>query len=213
MREVLPGVFHWTALHPNIKVAVSSYWLEDDGVLIDPLIPPDLGVEWFAERTTSPAAIILTNRHHYRASDQLVQRFGCPVYCVRAGLHQFTRGEPVTGFDFGGELPGGLRAVEIGGLCPDDTALYLARLSAIWFADGVVSGGPRDQGAQLGFVPASLMDDPAETRRQLLGALERVLRDYPLEHVLLAHGEPLIGAGRIQLEELLSAGGRTAFEF
>lgn len=205
-------MFHWTAPHPKIKIEVSSYWLEDGGVLIDPLVPRDVGVEWFAERTTSPAAIILSNRHHYRASDQLVQRFSCPVYCVRAGLHQFTHGEPVTAFDFGDELPGGLRAIEIGGLCPDDTALYLPRLSAIWFADGVVSGGPRGQNAPLGFVPDSLMDDPPETRRQLLAALERVLRDYPLEHVLLAHGEPLIGDGRTQLEDLLSAGGRTAFE-
>ena len=56
------------------------------------------------------------------------------------------------------------------------------------------------------------MDDPPETRRQLLAALERVLRDYPLEDVLLADGEPLIGDGRAQLEDLLSAGGRTAFE-
>lgn len=41
MREVLPGVFHWTAMHPRIHVEVSSYRLEDGGVPIDPLLAPD----------------------------------------------------------------------------------------------------------------------------------------------------------------------------
>ena len=148
-------MFHWTAPHPKIKIEVSSYWLEDGGVLIDPLVPRDVGSSGSAERTTSPAAIILSNRHHYRASDQLVQRFSCPVYCVRAGLHQFTHGEPVTAFDFGDELPGGLRAIEIGGLCPDDTALYLPRLSP--------SGSPTGSSA-AGLGVRTLRWDSSQTR-------------------------------------------------
>src|SRR5205807_2955515 len=50
MQEILPGVFHWTARHPRIHIEVSSYWLEDGGVLIDPLVPPQEGLEWFANR-------------------------------------------------------------------------------------------------------------------------------------------------------------------
>ena len=37
MQEVLPGVFHWTAVHPKIHTRVSSWWLEESGVAIDPL--------------------------------------------------------------------------------------------------------------------------------------------------------------------------------
>ena len=54
MREVLPGVYHWTAIHPRIGVEVSSYWLDDAGVLIDPLTPPEVGIEWFADRPNPP---------------------------------------------------------------------------------------------------------------------------------------------------------------
>ena len=54
MREVLPGVFHWTTLHPRIHIDVSSYWLDRAGVAIDPLVPSERGLEWFAERTSSP---------------------------------------------------------------------------------------------------------------------------------------------------------------
>jgi hypothetical protein len=56
------------------------------------------------------------------------------------------------------------------------------------------------------------MDDPPETKRHLLDALARVLRDLDFEHVLLAHGGPLVGDGRAQLQEFVSRGGRTAFE-
>jgi hypothetical protein len=56
------------------------------------------------------------------------------------------------------------------------------------------------------------MDDPPETKRRLLDVFARVLRDLDFEHVLLAHGGPLVGDGRAQLQELISSGGRTAFE-
>jgi hypothetical protein len=211
MQELLPGVFHWTAVHPKIHVEVSSYWIEDGGVLIDPLVPPDAGLEWFAERAAPPAAILLSNRHHYRESGRFIERFGCTVHCVHAGLHEFTHGEVVLGFEPGDELPGGVVAYEVGGLCPDDMALYMPGREAIAFADGLVRG-PAD-GDPLGFVPDSLMDEPDETKRLLLESFSRVLADLDFKHVLLAHGEPLLGDGRVQLEELVRTGGRTAFEF
>lgn len=208
MREVLPGVYHWTAVHPKIRIEVSSYWLEDGGVLIDPLIPPDDGIDWFADRSTPPTGVVLSNRHHYRHSRELAERYGCPVQCVRAGLHEFSDDQGVTAFEPGDTLPGGLLAFEIGGICPDDMALYLAPARAIWFADGLVRGG-RDGG--LGFVPDSLMDDPPETKRRLLQSFERALRELDFDHLLLAHGGPVIGDGRDQLDELVRTGGRTAF--
>ena len=35
MEEVLPGVFHWTTVHPRIHMEVSSYWLEHAGILVE----------------------------------------------------------------------------------------------------------------------------------------------------------------------------------
>ncbi len=209
MRDVLPGVFHWTTLHPHIHIPVSSYWLDDVGVLIDPLVPADEGLEWFAGRPAQPAAILLSNRHHYRDSTRFAERFGCAVLCSRAGLHEFGEGETVEGFDEGDRLPGGVVAHEVGGICPDDTALYLPKERAVAFADGLVRRG--DDGP-LGFVPDPLMDDPPATKRALLAAFARLLGELDFEHVLLAHGDPLIGDGRERLEELVAAGGRTAFE-
>jgi glyoxylase-like metal-dependent hydrolase (beta-lactamase superfamily II) len=210
VREILPGVYHWTAIHPRIGIEVSSYWLEDGGVLIDPLIPPDVGLEWFADRSTPPTAIVLSNRHHYRSSGELVERFDVPVLVPRSGLHEFTDRGPVTAYDPGDELTGGVRVYEIGGLCPDDMALYIARAGALAFADGLVRGSGED--TELGFVPDSLMDDPPGTKRALLDAFSRALSELEFEHVLLAHGHPLIGDGCGRLQEFVDAGGRTAAE-
>jgi hypothetical protein len=212
MQEVLPGVFHWTAIHPRIGTEVSSYWIEDGGLLIDPLVPPAEGLDWFAERTLAPCAIVLSNRHHYREADRFAERFGCSVYCNRLGLHEFSEGEAVQGFDFGDPLAGGAVAHELDAICPDDTALHLAYKQALVIADGVVRGGTYGEDGPLGFVPDSLMDDPPGTKRGLLAACSSLLEELDFSHLLLAHGGPVIGNGRELLQELVDEGGRTAFE-
>ncbi len=56
------------------------------------------------------------------------------------------------------------------------------------------------------------MDDPPGTKRALLAAYAHLLDQLDFEHVLLAHGDPLIGDGRAALQELVATGGQTAFE-
>jgi glyoxylase-like metal-dependent hydrolase (beta-lactamase superfamily II) len=211
MREVLPGIYHWTATHPNIGMEVSSFWLEDGGVLVDPLVPPGAGVAWFSERSSTPTAIALSNRHHYRHSAEFVDAYGVSVLVPRAGLHEFRDGREVTPYDPGERLPGGLHCFEIGGLCPDEMALHSRSGRALFLADGIVRA--TQEGGPLGFVPDSLMDDPPETKRALLEAYARALDELEFEHVLMAHGGAVIGDGRAQLQEFVDTGGRTAFEF
>ncbi|HEV3046166.1 MAG TPA: hypothetical protein VGY13_02280 [Solirubrobacteraceae bacterium] len=212
MQEVLPGVFHWTARHPKIHVEVSSYWLDAEGVLIDPLVPVEEGLEWFATRPREPRAILLSNRHHYRQADRFAGRFGCDAHCNSAGLHEFTRGEQVHGFEPGERLAGGVLACEVGAICPDETALHLPEQRALVFADAIVRGGPYGDSGPLGFVPDSLMDAPAETKRGLLDACARLLRELDFDSLLLAHGGPVLENGRALLQDLVDCGGRTAFE-
>ena len=49
MEEIAPGVFHWKAVHPIIRAEVSSYYVADSGTLLDPMVPPDEGLEWFGD--------------------------------------------------------------------------------------------------------------------------------------------------------------------
>jgi hypothetical protein len=211
VQEVLTDVFHWTAIHPNIHVEVSSYWLDGAGVLIDPLVPAE-GLAWFAERPVAPTAVLLSNRHHYREADRFVERFGCTVHCNDAGLHEFAGAQAVQGFEVGDWLPGGVIACELGAICPDDTALHLPEQRALAIADAVVRGGPYGDSGPLGFVPDSLMDDPPATKRALLAACARLLEEIEFDSLLLAHGGPVIGNGRALLADLVACGGRTAFD-
>jgi hypothetical protein len=85
----------------------------------------------------------------------------------------------------------------------------LESASAIWVADTIVRS-PTDPAGRIGWVPDSLMDDPEETKNGLLKAFSEVLENYEFEHLLLAHGLPLIGNGRSELEQLVREGGRIA---
>lgn len=211
MDEILPGVVHWRTRHPNIGSEVDSWWLSDSGALIDPLVPSDVGLDWFAEQPVTPRAVILSNRHHYRGTGEFRDRFEVRVHVPRAGLHEFGPDrQPVEPYDPGDTLLGGLVVHEIGSLCPDDMALHLPWIHAVFFADGVVRRG--DTGA-VGFVPDGLMDDPEQTKRGLLASLRRLLDEVPdFRHVLMAHGGPVLDEGRAGLEELVEAEGRTAVE-
>jgi glyoxylase-like metal-dependent hydrolase (beta-lactamase superfamily II) len=215
MQEILPGLYHWTAVHPHIRSEVSCYWLHAPGVAIDPLEPPDVGLDWFATAGKPPTAVLLSNRHHSRHAARFAQRFSCPVLCNHTGLHEFAGGElAVQGFDVGQRLPGDVLACAMDAICPDDTALYLPAQRALLFADGVVRGGPIGGDGPLGWVPDTFMDDPPGTKAALLAACQRLLADPQLDfqHLLLAHGGPVLHEGRALLRDLVNDGGRTAFE-
>ena len=199
IRELLPGVHHWTRLHPRIKLPVDSYYIEFAGAVLDPLTPRE-GLEWFEGRGR-PTQILLTNRHHLRHSARYAEAFGCPIRCSEPGLHEFEGGPAVEGFAFGEELAPGVTAHELGAICPDDTALHIRTDGggALAFADGLT----RPRGGGLRFVPAFLMGDDAPAVRAGLRESLRRLLDLDFDHLLFAHGNPLIGGGKAALREFV----------
>src|SRR5580704_23004 len=155
MQEIGSGLWHWTARRASIGSEVSSYYLEAERVMIDPMIPPE-GLDWLEQRG-APEHLLLTNRHHDRDAWRLHDAFGSTVHCIRNGLYELEGRGPVEAFDFGDELPGGISVHEVDAICPDETALYIPNHDALACADGVVSWRG---GGGLEFVPDSLMDDP-----------------------------------------------------
>jgi hypothetical protein len=188
MREIAPGLWHWTGRHDHIGSDVSSYYLPAERVLIDPMVPAE-GFEWFEEHGT-PEHVLLTNRHHDRQAWRLRERFSCTVHCIANGLYELQGRGPVVPFEFGDQLPGGVVVHEVDAICPDETALHIPVHRALACADGVVRG----TGGGLAFVPDFLMDDSEQTKQGLRAAYRRLLElDFDL--LLLAHGEPVVGGG------------------
>jgi hypothetical protein len=199
MNEVLPGIFHWTTLHPKIKIEASSYYAADAGVLLDPLIPAE-GLDWFRGRG-EPQAIVLTNRLHYRHSAEFAPAFGCAVWCNEAGLHEFTDGERVRGFEPGRSFGGGIESHAVGVLCPDETALRIpGDEPALAIADGVV----RDGDGPLAFVPDFLLGEEPEAIKRGLKQAYAGLLELDFDHLLLAHGQPWIGGARAALRAFVT---------
>lgn len=185
MNEILPGVVHWKKVHPNLGIEVSSYYLVDDRVLIDPMEPEE-GMDWFREHGP-PEHALLSNRHHYRDCGRFVEAFGCSVRASRPGMHEFDAGDPVEPFDYGDDLPGGVKAHEVDVICPDEAALHIPGKSALCVADGVINYGA------LGFVPDQYIgDDPDAIKRGLRESYARLV-ELDFDSLLVAHGEPIVG--------------------
>lgn len=198
MREIAPGVWHWTARHEHIGGDVSSYYVPAERVLLDPMVPAG-GLGWFEEHGP-PEQIVLTNRHHDRHTWRFQEEYGCTVHCIRNGLYEIEGRGAVEAFDFGDELFGAITVHEVDAICPDETALHVIGHRALACADGVVS--MRD-GSELGFVPERYMDDPAHTKAGLREAYRRLL-ELDFDVLLLAHGEPVVGGAKDALRKFVS---------
>lgn len=213
MREIAPGIVHWTARHPNIGEEVSSYLLArahsgeargSGGVLLNPMLPPD-GLEALREGPAPPSDVVLTNRHHVRDVPRYVEAFGCRVYVPAAGVQEVREGGlDAVGYAPGDELPGGMEALEVGVLSADEIALHVPWARAIAFADGLIRQGD----GPLAFVPDHLLGpDPEGVKTGLLERFEALAELEP-EHLLLAHGEPVVGGGAGALRDFVVAAAR-----
>ena len=201
MQEIAPGIVHWQAFHEGIRSRVSSYLITASGVLLDPM-PPEEGFEALADAFGAPRAVILTNRHHFRHAAELQDAFGVSVHCHELGMHEFRDAQRVQPFAFGDELPGGAVAHEVGALTPEETAVWFPGAHALAFADSLVRMPPD---AAPGFVPDRLMGtDPERVKAGLRAAFARLAELAP-EHLLLAHGLPIVGDGGATLSTVARA--------
>jgi glyoxylase-like metal-dependent hydrolase (beta-lactamase superfamily II) len=198
VREIAPGLWHWTGRHPGIGSDVSSYFLEETGTLIDPITPPE-GLDWF-RGGHEPSGIALTNRHHDRDCLAFCTAFAIgPVQVPETGLHEFEGKDlEVSGYAPGEEIIPGILVHEVDAISPDDMALELRSAGALAVADSLVHYG------RVRFVSDNLMDDPPATKRGLVAAFERLL-DVDFDTLLFAHGEPIVGTGKQALRAFLAS--------
>ena len=194
MEEVIPGILHWQARHPNIDIDVSSYLLTDTGTALDPILPEGAGPDWLGRGVERS---VLTVRHHLRSAPAL----GVPIFVHRSGLHEFEGGDvEVAGFEIGDELAPGVRVLPFGRICPDDTALHIALGPGVLaFGDGIVNYGG------LGHPPDQFLgEDPAAVKADIVEGLVPLL-DEDFDVLLFAHGKPVAGGGKKMVRELVES--------
>jgi hypothetical protein len=200
MQEIIPGVHHWTAFRDTIGMPVSSYWVAPAGVLVDPMLPEG-GLGPFESADVPPQQVVLTSGLHTRAAERIAEALSIPIRAPREArdrLGDRLDFEPYTDHE---ELGPGVRAVRIGVLCPDEYALHIAAAEgAIALADAL-----EHYGDAVGFVSDDLLgDDPAAIKdglKQQLGTL--LERDF--DHLLFAHGDPIVGGGKRALRDVVTS--------
>ena len=209
LNEILPGVFHWSAMYPKIGQVVHSHYWAPGKTVVDPLLPDEHSAVLDELRERGVEQIVLSNRHHWRSSGEVRAAFGdAPVLCNDQGLYEFAAddGRDVEPFAVGSVLAPGMRAVEVGGICDDDTGLLFDTAGgALLFADALIIWDGR-----LAFVPDFLLGDPDKDKRNMLVAFRRLLDEHEFDNLLFAHGDPWIGGGRAALQAFVDSGGWSA---
>jgi hypothetical protein len=199
MRELLPGLRHWTTRHPNIGQDVSSYYVEPAATVLDPMVPSE-GMSAFDE-LPRPRRVVLSCRHHVRDHERFAEEFGCSVHVSENGLHEFEDEPAVRPFQIGDEVAPGVLALRQMPIAPDDTCLRIDIGDGVLvFADSLIR-----MDGELGVVPDQLLgDDPDRVKSEIREAAGELL-DERFDHLLFAHGDPLIGGGHEALERFANA--------
>ena len=205
VEELAPGLWRWTAFHPEWKEEVGSVYYEapDAVVLVDPLVPSDETERFWAaldrdvERAAAPLHVLITVFWHVRSAREIVERRDARVWAPTRGRPAIERrvGEVTDVFRAGDDLPGGIvpfktaRAAEVVFWIPAHRALV----------PGDVILGAEEGGLRL--CPASWL--PEKTSLDQLRKSLRPLLELPVERVLVSHGEPVLAGGHDALAAVL----------
>jgi hypothetical protein len=200
MQEILPGLYHWTAFRDTIRAQVSSYYVERAGILVDPLLPDDGGMEALERLPVRPQQVVLSNRLHRRHAPQIAEHFDIPIRVPMPGMHAFA-GEPrARPYEFSDEVAPGVFGLKVDKLSDDEAALHITvtEPGSLAFGDTLTR-----YGGALGFVPDDLMGhDPQRVKEGLRQKFRGLLaRDF--DALLFAHGDPLTHDGKEALRRFV----------
>lgn len=194
---------YWTAPHPQWNEAADwpeevgcvYYEASDSVVLIDPLLPRGEEESFLAaldrdvERVKRPVAVLLTAPWHVRDAESVAQRYDAVVWADPVAQQRLRFKSQ------SGPVPHGIETFSPGGVREGDVAFYVRPHRALVVAEFFlgVDGGLR------------VLLSPALEDRAAFEASLRSLLELPIDHVLVAHGEPVIDEGERRIAEALRA--------
>ena len=190
MKEIFPGVHHWTAMRDTIGMEVSSYWVQPAGIVVDPLVPEE-GLGAF----DGLRQVVLTTGLHTRHAQRFADELSIPIRAPREAAARLGDRLTFEAYDDGDVLADGVQAVHVGALCPDEYALHITvTQGAVAVADAV-----EHYGDELAFFPDWLLGDDPDAVKDGLRAALRGLAARDVRHLLPAHGDPILGDGGARL--------------
>ena len=225
MDEIAPGIWRWTARHPQWHTRiewgheVASFALVGGSApgggalaLVDPLLPAPgtatrAAVDQTLEQLVGAAArldIMITIPYHARSAEELLLRYRdalpTTIWGHRAVAKRLRDSATVLREIAPGRAVGdGALALAIGRPRRFEMPLYFSAQRALAFGDAVIGidGGLR--------IWQQASTDPVWHDKVFVPTLLPLL-DLDVERVLVTHGAPVLHAGRAALEAAMAAG-------
>ena len=211
MQEIVPGIWRWErrprGLHAGDFGARTSYAVAVDGgtLLVDPLVDgdddPALGA--LDDLVRGRVWILVSMPFHTRSAEPLWRRYRRAQAHIYGHPSVATRLGDASGFEAvagGDDVDGVARFHPIGSPPRSEQPIEIPAHRALVFGDAVVETG----GGEL-----RLWDGPLHSERRrrwwherYLPTLER-LAALEVEHVLVTHGQPVVGNGAAALRRAL----------
>ncbi len=196
MREILPAVYTWPWFSQPHGYNFNGWLVRHPGgnLCIDPVEPTAEALAELARQGVS--RILLTNRNHVRAANQVRTRTG-----ARTAIHlddaTYARGQnaEVDGELHVGEKIGPLVVVGVPGKSPGEVALHWPERRLLFVGDSVIGNPP----GRCNLLPERVMDDPARLRASVKQLLE-----LDFDTLLVGDGEPILQDAKERLRELVT---------
>ena len=195
MDELEPGLWRWTAIHPEAEedpkpgspadwpaeVGSVAYVADNTLVLIDPLVPDALWTALDGLASGRNVHVLTTIGWHRRSRDEVVERYGASTSRARTNLPTQVVPIPLRG--------------------AGETMLWLPEVRTLVPGDRLLGTG--DGGVRV--CPDSWL---RYLKGRIDGAQLRVLLapllDLPVERILTSHGEPVLSGGHEALRHALA---------
>lgn len=199
VRELRPGLWRWTAAHPEWEHAehwgpeVGSVYAElpDALVMVDPLVPQDEEDRFWealdrdVERVGKPVHVLLTVHWHERSVAAVLDRYKATLW----------RPEEK------GTLPAGVHAEVVKGSDWVEALFFLEPHRALIAGDLLIGKAGGGIELPVGWFPKGEQD---WAEQELKPELRKRLAELPIELVVVSHGEPVLDDGAAALERALA---------
>ena len=195
MRDIVSDILTWSWFSEPHGYNFNGHLIRDPGgnICVDPVEPTSDDLDAIVEEGVT--RIVLTNRNHSRAANQVRARTGARTM-IHADDAEHARSQDT---ELDGELNigsriGPLEVVGAAGKSPGEVALFWRDRGILIVGDAIIGNPP----GRCGLLPERVMDDPARLRSNV-----RKLLDLDFDILLFGDGASLLDDAKDRLKELV----------
>jgi glyoxylase-like metal-dependent hydrolase (beta-lactamase superfamily II) len=196
LRELVPDVLTWSWFSARHGYDFNGLLVRhaDGNLCIDPVEPGEGTLAAMAREGVS--RVLLTNRNHVRAAEQVRERTGAPIAIHSADAdHARGQGATISAELRAGERCGPFLVLPVPGKSPGEVALHWPERRLLVVGDALIGNPP----GRLGLLPDRVMDDPDRLRESI-----RTLTSLDLDTILVGDGVAILEDAGARLRELVA---------